>query len=165
MDMFVVRGGRRLRGRVRVSGAKNAALPIMAACLAVEGPVRLRDVPRLADVATMSLLLDSLGVSVRWLAEEAALDQPLSPEECEPESVAWDPLADEEGVCPPAQRLPASIPEQPDPTVTPAGPATSTLRLEVVDGTPCVASYDLVRQMRASICVLGPLLARRGRAC
>ncbi|MFM7161642.1 MAG: UDP-N-acetylglucosamine 1-carboxyvinyltransferase [Planctomycetaceae bacterium] len=163
--MFVVRGGRRLRGRVRVSGAKNAALPIMAACLAVEGPVRLRDVPRLADVATMSLLLDSLGVSVRWLAEEAALDQPLSPEECEPESVAWDPLADEEGVCPPAQRLPASIPEQPDPTVTPAGPATSTLRLEVVDGTPCVASYDLVRQMRASICVLGPLLARRGRAC
>ena len=44
MDMFVVRGGRRLRGRVRVSGAKNAALPIMAACLAVEGPVRLRDV-------------------------------------------------------------------------------------------------------------------------
>ena len=47
MDMFVVRGGRRLRGRVRVSGSKNAALPIMAAAILADGPVVLHGVPDL----------------------------------------------------------------------------------------------------------------------
>jgi UDP-N-acetylglucosamine 1-carboxyvinyltransferase len=109
MDMFVVRGGRSLNGRVRVSGAKNAALPIMAASLMADGPITLHDVPDLVDVRTLSLLLGTLGV-----ASERQND--------------------------------------------------NSLRLEVVDRSPFVADYELVRRMRASICVLGPLLARRGRA-
>ena len=52
MDMFVVRGGRPLRGRVTVSGAKNAALPIMAAALVANGTTVLRGVPDLVDVTT-----------------------------------------------------------------------------------------------------------------
>ncbi|NQV24966.1 MAG: UDP-N-acetylglucosamine 1-carboxyvinyltransferase [Rhodopirellula sp.] len=109
MDMFVVRGGRPLKGRVRVSGAKNAALPIMAASLMADGPITLHDVPDLVDVQTLSQLLGTLGV-------------------------ATDRQADD------------------------------SLRLEVFDDSPVVADYELVRRMRASICVLGPLLARRGRA-
>ena len=64
MDMFVVRGGRRLRGRVRVSGAKNAALPIMAAALLADGPTVLHGVPDLVDVRTLGELLRSLGMQV-----------------------------------------------------------------------------------------------------
>ncbi|MDA0284513.1 MAG: UDP-N-acetylglucosamine 1-carboxyvinyltransferase [Planctomycetota bacterium] len=109
MDMFVVRGGQPLNGRVRVSGSKNAALPIMAASLMADGPVILHDVPRLVDVRTLAQLLGTLGV----VSERQADD---------------------------------------------------SLRLEVIDATPIVADYELVRQMRASICVLGPLLARRGKA-
>lgn len=109
MDMFVVRGGKPLKGRVRVGGAKNAALPIMAASLMADGPVTLYDVPDLVDVRTLSLLLGTLGA----LSERQA---------------------------------------------------DNSLRLEVVDDSPVVADYELVRRMRASICVLGPLLARRGHA-
>ncbi len=64
MDMFVVHGGRRLRGRVRVSGAKNAALPILAAVLASDGPTVLHGVPDLVDVTTLCQLLTALGVEV-----------------------------------------------------------------------------------------------------
>jgi UDP-N-acetylglucosamine 1-carboxyvinyltransferase len=110
MDMFVVRGGRPLRGRVAVSGAKNAALPIMAAALAADGPTLLNGVPQLVDVATLAGLLRTLGLAVDRREDGA-------------------------------------------------------LRLEVVDREPYFAEYDLVRRMRASVCVLGPLLARRGRAC
>lgn len=110
MDMFVVQGGTPLRGRVAVSGAKNAALPIMAACLAASGPVTLRRVPQLVDVRTLSSLLQALGMQADWTEDEA-------------------------------------------------------LQLKTVDEELCLADYDLVRRMRASICVLGPLLARRGRAC
>lgn len=110
MDMLVVRGGKRLAGEVRVGGAKNAALPIMAASLAAAGPVTLRNVPDLVDVRTQSAVLERLGVCVE---------------------------RDDRGTC----------------------------RLSVVDENPCVAPYELVRRMRASVCVLGPLLARRGRAC
>jgi len=109
MDMFVVRGGQPLQGRVSVSGSKNAALPIMAAALAAEGPIVLHSVPHLVDVVTLSQLLRTLGVAVD---------------------------------------------RRPD----------GSLTLEVIDPTPCVADYELVRRMRASFCVLGPLLARRGRA-
>jgi UDP-N-acetylglucosamine 1-carboxyvinyltransferase len=109
MDMFVVRGGKPLKGRVRVSGAKNAALPIMAASLMADGPITLYDVPDLVDVRTLSLLLGTLGV----ISERQA---------------------------------------------------DNSLRLEVIDSSSVVADYELVRRMRASICVLGPLLARRGRA-
>ncbi len=110
MEMFVIRGGKPLQGRVAVGGAKNAALPIMAAALAAEGPTLLRGVPELMDVATLSNLLHSLGMQITRLGDGG-------------------------------------------------------LKLEVVDEQVCVAEYDLVRRMRASFCVLGPLLARRGRAC
>jgi UDP-N-acetylglucosamine 1-carboxyvinyltransferase len=109
MDMFVIEGGKPLNGRVRVGGAKNAALPIMAASIMADGPVTLRDVPDLVDVRTLADLLTTLGVR-----SERAAD--------------------------------------------------SSLQLEVVDDSSVVADYELVRRMRASICVLGPLLARRRRA-
>ena len=64
MDMFVVEGGRPLYGKVAVSGAKNAALPIMACALASDGPTILKNVPRLIDVGTLSQLLESLGVTL-----------------------------------------------------------------------------------------------------
>jgi UDP-N-acetylglucosamine 1-carboxyvinyltransferase len=110
MDMFVIRGGVPLAGTVAVSGAKNSALPLMAAALAAEGKTVLRGVPRLVDVETLSLLLQTLGVQVRRDDQDA-------------------------------------------------------LTLEVIDEQPHVADYELVRRMRAGFCVLGPLLARRGRAC
>jgi len=110
MDKFVVQGGRRIAGSVAVSGAKNAALPIMAAVIASQGETVLENVPDLVDVRTLSALLRTLGVMV-----------------------------------------------------TPA--ADGQVRLQVVDPGACVADYQLVRQMRASICVLGPLLGRRGKAC
>jgi UDP-N-acetylglucosamine 1-carboxyvinyltransferase len=110
MDMFIVRGGGPLEGRVAVSGAKNSALPIMAAALLAEGPTELADVPPLVDVKTLGSLLQTLGLDINQRGE-------------------------------------------------------GVLRLEVVDEQPYVAGYDLVRRMRASFCVLGPLLARRGRAC
>src|SRR5262245_45440064 len=72
MDMFVVHGGRRLRGRVRVSGSKNAALPIMAATLLTEGPTVLHGVPELVDVTTLGQLLTSLGVDVRRVSHDSA---------------------------------------------------------------------------------------------
>ncbi len=110
MDMFVIEGGVPLAGTVAVSGAKNSALPLMAAALAAEGKTVLRGVPHLVDVDTLSLLLQTLGVDVRRVNADA-------------------------------------------------------LTLEVVDERPHVADYELVRRMRAGFCVLGPLLARRGRAC
>ena len=108
MDMFVIRGGKPLHGRVRVNGAKNSALPIMAAALMADGETLLRDVPNLVDVTTLAELLRSLGMRVE---------------------------------------------RQPD----------RSLAMEVVDARPVIAEYELVRKMRASFCVLGPLLARRGR--
>jgi UDP-N-acetylglucosamine 1-carboxyvinyltransferase len=110
MDMFVLQGGVPLRGTVPVSGAKNSALPLMAAVLAAEGRSVLRHVPRLVDVETLSLLLQTLGVQLHRDDDDA-------------------------------------------------------LTLEVIDDRPHVADYELVRRMRAGFCVLGPLLARRGRAC
>lgn len=110
MDMLTVRGGKPLRGVTAVGGAKNAALPIMAAALAADGPTVLHQVPDLADVATLAQVLESLGMSVERQADQS-------------------------------------------------------LRLEVIDRQPCLADYELVRRMRASVCVLGPLLGRRKRAC
>ena len=59
MDYFRINGGKRLRGTVEISGAKNAALPIMAACILCEGEVVLRGVPDLADIRPMEVLLNS----------------------------------------------------------------------------------------------------------
>ena len=109
MDMFVIEGGAPLRGTVRSGGAKNAALPIMAASLMADGPVTLQDVPELVDVRTLARLLETLGVQTA--------------------------RNDDRSLC-----------------------------LEVIDDAPVVADYELVRRMRASICVLGPLLARRKKA-
>ncbi|KKL03974.1 hypothetical protein LCGC14_2620710 [marine sediment metagenome] len=108
MDLFEIQGGRRLRGEVAISGAKNAALPIMASCLLAEGPSRIRGIPDLADVNHLIGLLVELGMDIR---------------------------------------------REPDAMV-----------LEVVDESNSHARYDLVRKMRASVCVLGPLLAKRGQA-
>jgi len=107
MDKLVVKGGGRLRGEVKVSGAKNAALPIMAAALISEGPTLLSDVPDLADIRAMVDLLDDLGTTC---------------------------VRQDDG----------------------------RMRLEVTDESNSHADYDRVRKMRASICVLGPLLAKRG---
>lgn len=108
MDMLKVQGGRRLSGRVRVDGSKNATLPIMAAALAAGGPVTLTNVPDLVDVQTMTRLLRSLGAEV----------------------------------------------------ITSRG----MLEIDTAAVEGVVAEYDLVRRMRASVCVLGPLLARFGSA-
>ncbi len=113
MDRIVIRGGRRLTGAIPISGAKNAALPLMAACLLTDQPLVLSNVPAVADIASMANLLAELGVDV---ARQDAADY--------------------------GQTL------------------TLTAR-EVKDIT---APYDLVRKMRASVLVLGPLLARCGHA-
>ena len=163
MDMFVVHGGRRLRGRVRVSGAKNAALPIMAAALATDGPTVLHGVPDLVDVTTLGELLTALGVAVTRVdpsgtpAVDAA--QPAigaSDAEAAANPISSGPQFEEHHV-----HFPFGLPDAGDSADADAPP----LRLEVMNDRPCLADYDLVRRMRAGICVLGPLLARRGRAC
>lgn len=106
--MLLVNGTGPLEGRVRVDGSKNATLPLMAAALMIDGPVRLQNVPHLVDVQTMVLLLQSLGATVQQQQDQMEID---------------------------------------------AGSASSV-----------VADYDLVRRMRAGVCVLGPLLTRFGSA-
>jgi UDP-N-acetylglucosamine 1-carboxyvinyltransferase len=68
-DAFVIEGGRPLNGRVRASGNKNGALPILAACLLTEDEVVLHNVPRILDVQTMLDLMADLGVDVEWTGE------------------------------------------------------------------------------------------------
>lgn len=108
-DRILIRGRRPISGSVVVSGAKNAALPIMAATLLTEGTTVLRRVPRLKDVQTLRHILQKLGMEVERRGDHR-------------------------------------------------------LRLRVIDEDRCSAPCDLVRRMRASVCVLGPLVARRGRA-
>jgi UDP-N-acetylglucosamine 1-carboxyvinyltransferase len=108
MDHIEIEGGVQLKGHVWVSGAKNAALPIMASLLLAEGESRLRNVPRVRDVLTFSQVLRALGAKIRTEGDELVVD-------------------------------------------------TSTL-------TAHEAPYELVKTMRASFLVLGPLLARAGRA-
>src|SRR5580704_1905487 len=64
MDSFLIRGGNRLKGKVEISGSKNSALPIMAACLMAEGKTTLKGVPRLSDIDSMVKLLGELGCHV-----------------------------------------------------------------------------------------------------
>jgi UDP-N-acetylglucosamine 1-carboxyvinyltransferase len=109
MDKFRITGGRRLEGEVRASGAKNAALPILAASLLTDRPLFLRNVPELHDVTTMLRLLARMGVS-----------------------------ADAAG--------------------------GGEVRVDADALSEPVAPYELVKTMRASILVLGPLLARHGEA-
>jgi UDP-N-acetylglucosamine 1-carboxyvinyltransferase len=109
MDKLQIRGGAPLHGEVQISGAKNAALPILAGTLLAQEPVSVGNVPHLRDVTTMIELLGRMGVGV-------TIDEKM--------------------------------------------------RVEVDASTvrECVAPYELVRTMRASIVVLGPLLARFGHA-
>ncbi len=107
MDKIVIVGGKTLAGEVRISGAKNAALPILASSLLVKGWNTFHNIPDLMDIKTIKKLLKSLGVEME--GEE-------------------------------------------------------TLRINAGGITSCEASYDLVRTMRASILVLGPLVARKGEA-
>src|SRR5881409_1938424 len=106
MDRLVVTGGRRLEGAVRISGAKNSALKLMAASLLAEAQTVLVNVPSIVDCITMGEVLERLGAGVTWVGSELTIDT----------------------------RGAAGI----------------------------EAPYELVRKMRASIIVLGPLLARYG---
>ena len=109
MDKLAIQGGIRLSGEIRAAGAKNSALPILAATLLTDDAVQVRNVPHLYDITTMLELLGSMGI---------------------------EPVVDAE------------------------------LNVEVKSGsvTDCSAPYALVKTMRASILVLGPLLAHFGRA-
>ncbi|MDH3319424.1 MAG: UDP-N-acetylglucosamine 1-carboxyvinyltransferase [Betaproteobacteria bacterium] len=109
MDKLRIIGGRALAGEVRVSGAKNAALPILCAALLTEKPLALDNVPRLMDVRTMAKLLAQMGVEVG---------------------------AQNDG----------------------------RMELQAKGIKEPVAGYEMVKTMRASVLVLGPLLARCGRA-
>ncbi|MCH8529611.1 MAG: UDP-N-acetylglucosamine 1-carboxyvinyltransferase [Saccharospirillum sp.] len=109
MDKLLITGGNRLNGEIRVSGAKNAALPIIAATLLTKEPVTVRNLPHLNDITTMIELLACMGV-------EVVVGEDMSVEVC-------------------------------------AGAIRN-----------CTAPYELVKTMRASILVLGPLLAHFGEA-
>jgi len=109
MDKLIITGGAQLNGEINISGAKNAALPILASALLAESPVILSNVPHLHDVTTMLELLSRMGVVI-------TVDDNMNVE------------------------------------------------LNAADVTSCEAPYELVKTMRASILVLGPLLARFGEA-
>ncbi|MEY2619481.1 MAG: putative UDP-N-acetylglucosamine 1-carboxyvinyltransferase [Pseudomonadota bacterium] len=84
MDKLLIRGGRQLQGEVRISGAKNAALPELCAALLTDEPVTMENVPRLQDVATMVKLVQNMGVSVqregdRVVLNAGTLDKPEAP--------------------------------------------------------------------------------------
>src|SRR5580765_8177863 len=68
-ESFVIEGGRPLNGRLRASGNKNGALPILAACLLTDEPVQLANMPRIRDVETMMELLRHLGADAEWTGE------------------------------------------------------------------------------------------------
>ena len=109
MDKLKIQGGRRLRGRVTIGGAKNAALPDLAACLLTGDRIVLDNVPRVRDVRTMMRVLEHLGASV-------------------------------------------------------GEPAPGSVEVSLPRFASFEAPYDLVKTMRASVLVLGPLVARHGRA-
>src|SRR5262249_16171283 len=117
MDRIRIRGGVPLHGTIAVSGAKNAALPLMAASLLTDETLQLANLPHLADITTLANLLSQLGVSLGM-----------------------------------------------DGHAPNGGHAGRVVSLRAGKITSTTASYDLVRKMRASILVLGPLLAREGRA-
>ncbi len=108
MDQIKIVGGKALKGRIPISGAKNAALPLMAACLLSDQPLTLTNLPNLADIKTLAMLLEQHGVKI--------------------------------------------------------GTGDHSITLEAAEIPNTVAPYDIVRRMRASVLVLGPLLARFGNA-
>ena len=117
MDKIRIRGGRRLKGEISISGAKNAALPLMAASLLTDETLTLGNLPHVADITTMANLLAQLGVDVHLNGQAGNGAQ-----------------------------------------------YGSLLELTGRRITETRAPYDLVRKMRASVLVLGPLVARHGLA-
>lgn len=109
MDIFQINGPVQLSGSINVSGSKNAALPIMAATILASGKSTIQDVPDLADIKVLHLLLESLGAKI----------------------------------------------ERND---------AGHVEIDTAGIDNLVGEYDIVRKMRASICILGPLLARYGKA-
>lgn len=107
MDKLIVEGGHKLQGTVNISGSKNASLPILAAALLTDEPVRISRVPDVSDTNYMIQILSQLGASVER--------------------------------------------------------SSGTVRIESPEGISYSASYDQVRKMRASICLLGPMMARMHR--
>lgn len=108
MDKFIIEGGKRLEGRVRISGSKNAALPVLVSSLLADGWSTYHNIPDLADIRTIKKLLANHGAQMEGQGE--------------------------------------------------------TLRINGGNIVSCEAPYDLVRTMRASVLVLGPLVARMGQA-
>mgnify|MGYP000978099045 CR=1 FL=1 len=116
MDKLRIRGGNPLKGQISISGAKNAALPLQAACLLTDEKLSLTNLPLLADITTMNRLLAQHGVEVHINGRDAF------------------------------------------------GSSGRSVELDGGDIFNLTAPYDLVRKMRASVLVLGPLLARFGQA-
>ncbi len=116
MDRIKIRGGKPITGEIAISGAKNAALPLMAASLLTDGTLRLANLPHLADIATLAHLLVQHGVEVHMNGAAGG------------------------------------------------GHAGRVLELTARNIASTRAPYELVRKMRASVLVLGPLLAREGHA-
>lgn len=109
MEKLIIQGGNPLNGEIVISGAKNAALPIMANCLLTNEPVILESIPHLADVETMCEILNEMGATTEWIGK-------------------------------------------------------NELKIQAKNEEKSTASYELVSKMRASICLLGPLLGKRGIA-
>ncbi len=107
MDKMIIEGGEKLSGTVQISGAKNAALPILVSALLAEGPCTFRNVPELMDIRTVNKLLRGFGAQVE---------------------------------------------------------GTTTVQIDASHINNIEAPYELVKTMRASVLVLGPLVARMGRA-
>ncbi|BDQ28715.1 UDP-N-acetylglucosamine 1-carboxyvinyltransferase [Helicobacter ailurogastricus] len=108
MDYLEIKGGQTLNGQVAISGAKNAALPLLASTLLAKEQVRLNNLPHVADVRALVELLEHLGAQAKWHTPNA-------------------------------------------------------LEINTSQTTQCIAPYEIVRKMRASILVLGPLLGRFGK--
>ncbi len=117
MDRIRIRGGNKLKGTIPIGGAKNAALPLMTACLLTEGTLRLSNLPHLVDITTLANLLVQHGVNLSM-----------------------------------------------DGQAPNGGHTGRVLSLTAAEITNTTAPYELVRKMRASVLVLGPLVARCGEA-
>lgn len=112
MDKITIRGGTPLEGTIKISGAKNAALPLMAACLLTDKTLELTNIPDLSDITSMTELLSQLGVGI----------------------------------------------------TTEKNSEQQTMRLSAQNILSTTAPYEVVRKMRASVLVLGPLVAREKEA-
>ena len=159
MDAFQINGGKPLRGTVRINGSKNASLPLMAASLLTTEPVTLHGVPDLSDIRAMQELLGSLGMT--FSTSHAAAEQ---------REAAGTPVAAGSAKADPKYsgltelikpKAPHADAERSEASGT---GAPGSLTITTQDNAPTLAHYEIVRKMRAGICVLGPLLAARGEA-